>query len=150
MLPDSNTNERLSHGAVEFTIDQNPGNALFAEINNSAAIYFDFNDPIITNTTKHTNGIPLPIVRVKEPEATQLLDISPNPATHAIQVRGDVFAEGALVNWQIMNELGQVVKSGKNAQYPLNLNTVGLPSGMYRIYVQDEKVAAYGKFIRSH
>jgi uncharacterized repeat protein (TIGR01451 family) len=150
MLPDSNTNERLSHGAVEFTIDQAPGNALFAEIYNSAAIYFDFNDPIITNTTKHTNGIPLPTVRVKEPEATQLLDISPNPATHAIQVRGDVFAEGELVNWQIMNELGQVVKSGKNAQYPLNLNTVGLPSGMYRIYVQDEKVTAYGKFIRSH
>jgi hypothetical protein len=56
MLPDSNVNEPASHGFVKFRISQRPGNPLGAVIENSAAIYFDFNAPIITNTTFHTIG----------------------------------------------------------------------------------------------
>ena len=54
MLPDSNVNEPLSHGYVKFSIAQKPGLPLPTVIENSAAIYFDFNAPIITNTTWHT------------------------------------------------------------------------------------------------
>lgn len=53
MLPDSNVNEAGSHGFVSFTVDQNPNLADDVEINNTANIYFDFNEPIITNTTSH-------------------------------------------------------------------------------------------------
>jgi uncharacterized repeat protein (TIGR01451 family) len=56
MLPDSNVNEPLSHGFVKFSVDQFPNLPLGTVINNSAAIYFDFNDPIITNVVFHTIG----------------------------------------------------------------------------------------------
>ncbi len=54
MLPDSTTNEPESHGFVVFTVEQNPDLAEGIVLSNSAAIYFDFNDPIITNTSVHT------------------------------------------------------------------------------------------------
>lgn len=50
-LPDSNTNEPLSHGFVKFMIRHRDDVPLETVIENKAAIYFDFNEPIITNTT---------------------------------------------------------------------------------------------------
>jgi len=54
MLPDSNTNEVASHGFVKFKLAQIDDNPLGIIIENTAGIYFDFNDPVITNTTMHT------------------------------------------------------------------------------------------------
>ncbi len=50
LLPDSNINEPASHGFVKFKIRQKPGLPNGTVINNNAAIYFDYNAPIITNT----------------------------------------------------------------------------------------------------
>ncbi len=54
MLPDSNVNEMASHGFVNFTASQMAGNTNGTVINNQAAIYFDFNSPVYTNTYTHT------------------------------------------------------------------------------------------------
>ncbi|MEL6142904.1 MAG: T9SS type A sorting domain-containing protein, partial [Bacteroidota bacterium] len=54
MLPDSNINESLSHGFVTFEIDFHPGVADFTRVENTAAIFFDFNSPVITNTVTNT------------------------------------------------------------------------------------------------
>jgi len=54
MLPDSVSNEPESHGLVSFTIRPEAGLPLLTELNNTAAIYFDNNPPIITNTTWST------------------------------------------------------------------------------------------------
>ncbi|HFC00483.1 MAG TPA: hypothetical protein ENJ53_06720, partial [Phaeodactylibacter sp.] len=48
MLPDSSTNLEASNGFVKFKIAQHPNNLLGTLIENSAAIYFDFNAPVIT------------------------------------------------------------------------------------------------------
>lgn len=56
MLVDSNANEPLSHGFFRYRIAQQPNNALGSVIYNQAAIYFDYNSPIFTNTTFHTIG----------------------------------------------------------------------------------------------
>jgi uncharacterized repeat protein (TIGR01451 family) len=50
LLPDSNTNEPLSHGFVSFKIKPQTTVAVNTTIPNSAAIYFDYNAPVITNT----------------------------------------------------------------------------------------------------
>lgn len=50
LLPDSTTNEELSHGWVEYTINRLIGLPIGTEIDNTAHIYFDFNAPIVTNT----------------------------------------------------------------------------------------------------
>jgi uncharacterized repeat protein (TIGR01451 family) len=53
-LPDSSSNEPESHGFATFQVKQVPNLATGTEINNEVGIYFDLNDPIITNTTLHT------------------------------------------------------------------------------------------------
>ena len=50
LLPDSNVNEPESHGFVKFKVQQLSGNTDGTLIENRAAIYFDFNAPVITNT----------------------------------------------------------------------------------------------------
>lgn len=60
-LPDSTTNFVESNGFVKFKINQIKGNLPGTKIRNRAGIYFDFNDPIITNTTLHTIRKPLRI-----------------------------------------------------------------------------------------
>lgn len=57
-LPDSFSNEPESHGYVTYSVNTNSGLTLGTEIFNSAAIYFDFNAPIITNATQHTVYLP--------------------------------------------------------------------------------------------
>jgi uncharacterized repeat protein (TIGR01451 family) len=50
MLPDSNVNEFASHGYVRFKVK--PVNSLVVgnTVTNKAAIYFDYNSPVMTNT----------------------------------------------------------------------------------------------------
>jgi uncharacterized repeat protein (TIGR01451 family) len=52
LLPDSNVNERASHGFIRFKLKPQNGLKVGDNINNKAAIYFDYNKPIITNTAQ--------------------------------------------------------------------------------------------------
>ncbi|MCC6725541.1 MAG: T9SS type A sorting domain-containing protein, partial [Saprospiraceae bacterium] len=82
LLPDSNVNEPLSHGFVKFRIAQRPNLPWGTVIHNSAAIYFDFNAPVITNTTTHlvdTNFIEISDI-ITLPENLGRLLVYPNPA----------------------------------------------------------------------
>ncbi len=52
MLPDSNVNELASHGYIKYRIKHKADQSnLFTTVNNTAKIFFDFNPPIVTNTT---------------------------------------------------------------------------------------------------
>lgn len=80
MLPDSNVNEPASHGFVEFKISQKENLPLGTVIKNKAAIYFDYNDPIITNETFHTLGENFITVSTQRPiEEDYSLLVKPNP-----------------------------------------------------------------------
>ncbi|MBK7936062.1 MAG: SprB repeat-containing protein [Lewinellaceae bacterium] len=57
-LPDSNINEVASHGYVKYKIAQQPDLPDGTVIENTAAIYFDENEPVFTNTAFHTIGYP--------------------------------------------------------------------------------------------
>jgi len=53
-LVDSITNEPASHGFLRFRIHSKSGLPVGTTIDNSAAIYFDFNEPVATNTVQLT------------------------------------------------------------------------------------------------
>lgn len=57
LLPDSTTNEPESHGFIQYRIK--PKNTLVTgdSIKNTAYIYFDYNDPVVTNTVNTVVGI---------------------------------------------------------------------------------------------
>ena len=58
LLVDSMTNEAESHGFLKFHIAQNADNPEGELIENEAAIYFDYNQPVITNPVFNTIGLP--------------------------------------------------------------------------------------------
>jgi uncharacterized repeat protein (TIGR01451 family) len=80
LLVDSNTNEPLSHGYVKYSIKPNAGLINVTAIQNTAHIYFDFNDPVSTNTTLNTlvYSIPTAIPEIL-PNAKGIVTVIPNP-----------------------------------------------------------------------
>ena len=110
-LPDSSANEPASHGFVQFSIDQMPGNPLGEVIENRAAIYFDYNVPVITNETFHTIGEDFIAdtdgVFTIPWQAKKLL-VSPNPADGQVRVRleGIDGVEGQL---RVYDQTGRLV-----------------------------------------
>lgn len=85
LLPDSNTNEPASHGYVKYKIKPVSTMNIGDEILNTAYIYFDFNAPIITNTT--TTELTT-INTVAATNQSKNIQVFPNPATNEIvQIR---------------------------------------------------------------
>lgn len=82
-LVDSTTNEVNSHGFIQFKINQKRNNPIGTIIENYADIYFDFNDPIRTNTTFHMIDEDFIKSLTSSDINVQLEDVSmyPNPAT---------------------------------------------------------------------
>ena len=83
LLPDSNTNEPLSHGLVNFRIKPILPLQLGQEITNAADIYFDFNPPIRTPdaTVMVTDG-----TGVRPEAAPEMLTVFPVPAKQVLTV----------------------------------------------------------------
>ena len=77
MLPDSNINEPLSHGFFLYDIHTKPDLPYFTSFENSAAIYFDFNEPVITNTVVNTLTMPVGVAVI--PEKNLAVNVQPNP-----------------------------------------------------------------------
>ncbi len=149
MLPDSFVNEPASNGWIEFEISQNVDVPLETLIENSAGIYFDFNDPIITNTTFHRVGDDfLPItVETKEviPENFELI-LSPNPVRRgtAVFIEGNFNQNSA---YNIFRIDGQQIDSGRTNNGQVHLSEK-LIAGVYLLKLTNaEGQIEVGRFV---
>lgn len=106
-LPDSNTNEPASHGFISYRIKQKASNQIGDIILNTAAIYFDFNLPVFTNTTKNTLAIPEGINTISTFDNIQ---IYPNPTQDIISISLQSKMKSNYT-FDVLNTLGQVLKS---------------------------------------
>ena len=87
MLPDSNVNLAASQGVINFTIDHAAGLERGDYITNQAAIYFDFNEPVITNVSSHRIAVEgLPTTAVYDPRRVAV-GVFPNPTGGQLNVR---------------------------------------------------------------
>lgn len=144
-LVDSFTNEPASNGFVSFKMAQLPDNAIGTLINNSAAIYFDFNPPVITNETSHEVGYVIGTVTLtKEPgkTAANIPVVFPNPAypSAMLQLKG-VGIENAA--WRLFDGAGRHLSSGQLDGTRLRLPQTGLTKGMLWLEVRAQSGQAY-------
>jgi hypothetical protein len=144
LLPDSSTNLEGSNGFFKFSVAQRPDNPDGTRIENSAAIYFDFNEPIITNTVFHTIGTHFVMVSVSDLPDAMALHAYPNPArgsvTFEIPETGGQFA--------LSNNLGQTLRSVAADQSLLRVDCAGLAPGVYIYrYQQPNGKAFAGKLL---
>ncbi len=152
LLVDSNTNEPLSHGFIQFTIDQKANNSLGTIINNEAAIYFDFNAPIFTNTTLHTIGenfIQVVVISVDELEEQPIaVQVIPNPFRDQAIIQVDGLTPTQPLDLQVYNMMGQEVTNLQSNSHQFVLQRGRLEAGVYVFRVVEGGVLkATGKVI---
>ncbi len=143
MLLDSNLNEPASHGYVKFRIKHRPNIPLSTDIHNRAAIYFDYNPPIFTNTTQHRIGEIFLLESTSEPGFEHLnLTVKPNPmkgqATIAVQGSDDLNELQAT----LFDALGRPVVNLVKTYDGFLLDRSGLPGGIYYVRVVGKNGAA--------
>ena len=96
MLPDSNTNEPLSHGYLVYIIKPKTNLVVGNVIKNKAAIYFDYNLPVITNTEKTEV--------VAEVYPLKLVNFSARKSHSSYSLNGEGSSQ-VLLNWTTANEV---------------------------------------------
>lgn len=135
-LPDSGSNYLGSMGAITYGIRQKKDLAPGTEMTNTAAIYFDYNDPIITNTTLNTINIPTSIADVAVAEA--FAQVYPNPANTALTVKMNDNSAFAVA---IYDMLGRVVMTQNSAKGTLTIDTTPLSEGLYIVRIANQQGA---------
>jgi len=145
MLPDSHVNQIASNGFFKFRVKQKADNPDGTLLENKAAIYFDFNAPIITNLVYHTIGTHfVQSVGVDAAQKQSDVKIYPNPAGDQLFVEIPS-GTGFLT---LRNSQGQLVRSQVITQKITRIERKELSAGLYFFTIQDGgKSAIDGKLI---
>lgn len=151
-LPGQEENEPESHGYVSFTLPVEEGLPDYTILENRAAIYFDYNAPIITNTATITissevetdSGI---ITDVKEVNTMgSAFKIYPNPVSEKLYIElSDAVQLPATM--KLINTAGQEVR-----QYSINfanvvIDKLDLPFGLYHYILITNSASHQGNLL---
>lgn len=130
-LPAEMHDEPSSHGMVTYTIKTKKGLPLGTQFKNSAAIYFDFNEPVITNTTVNTLGE----LSVDDVVTTGKGNVSvyPNPTHDIFSVR---IHEGSYQYIKVINTLGQVYYAERLTGDETSVDMGAATPGIYFVILQ--------------
>jgi len=151
LLPDSTTNELASHGFFKYKIKQQPDLPIGTMIYNEAGIYFDFNEPIITNETFHEVAEPFISVLVTTNDLTTnniKLNAFPNPFGELTTFEIENLPAGR-TEFILYDNLGRLIRKeqvvdGDRFQFYRK----GLPSGLYFYeFQQNGRRIANGKML---
>lgn len=128
LVPQSQS-EELSQGFIHFKIKPNAGYQVNDIIPNTASIYFDYNDPIITNTflTKFVQTLNFEEIPVNE------FVVYPNPATTTIQIQS---SKANIASVEIYDVNGRLVVKVFDQQPILNVNIEALQKGIYLMQIK--------------
>ncbi len=148
MLADSNINEPLSHGFVKFKLAQHLDLPDGTVITNDAAIYFDFNEPVITNETFHTIGeefITVNVQRIFLPDMQ--VNVFPNPTAGAatFELQGRSFRQ---LQFKLYDMAGRQLRNEMHDSSTFSFDATGLGYGMYLYKIEgDGQLIGSGKLV---
>ncbi len=135
MLPDSNINLIGSNGFVNYYITQNPGHVNGTVIENYGDIYFDFNDPVRTNTTYHE--VDDGFVGTSDASFDLRFTLSPNPARDLIQLNidEDLWTGGKV---RIVDLQGKLLNAQRVDSKVLEIDLDGISAGIYLMHLEGD------------
>ncbi len=130
-LPDSGTDMTGSNGYIVFRIKINPGTPIGTEITNTAAIYFDLNDPVMTNKT--INTLSTITGTIEEENINGMLNLSPNPASDECRIRLSGITGPATIGIFDMSGKMIVARAVQAGSDELNISIKTFPEGIYLV-----------------
>jgi hypothetical protein len=143
-LADSTSDEPNSHGWITYHIAAKSMLPNMTPIQNTAGIYFDFNAPVITNSTLNTIYDPS---GVGEITAGNGISIFPVPADQYVQIS----TTGKAVSEIVLTDIsGRVIRSEQLTGTTGKLFTGDLADGVYLISVRSEGNVVTEKIVVSH
>ena len=140
-LVDSTANEPLSHGFFRYSIRQTPNNPAGTVINNRAAIYFDYNPPIITNTTFHTiseDFVTIILTTEKRYQEEVEVTVYPNPFQEGttLAVEGQEYESLTLHVYDVSGRVVQTLQATNSSV--IKINRQHLAQGVYLYTLQGD------------
>jgi hypothetical protein len=146
MLPDSNSNEPGSHGYIQYRIKRTNNNTPGTQIKNTAYIYFDFNEPVVTNTAINTIET---ITGIKSSFNTNdEWNVFPNPSTGILYIvnSSSVKEESQI---QVINSIGQTVLEETITSNYKNIDLSKLNNGVYFVKIISDKQSVIKRVVLS-
>jgi hypothetical protein len=134
-LPDSGSNQKESNGYIKYSVKCKPTIADNTLVTNKASIYFDFNTPVITNTTTSKAVQVLSSIQNNSKDIDVL--IYPNPILNQKLIIKS--KEGIIKELEIFALDGKLMMSKKldGFQNEIDLNMIS--NGLYFIKIQTSK-----------
>ncbi|MBL7828684.1 MAG: T9SS type A sorting domain-containing protein [Saprospiraceae bacterium] len=141
-LPDSTSDYAGSIGSIQYEIDLKPGVALGTEIKKQAAIYFDFNTPVITNQNV--------LEVVNSSKVAQLLPgnqiiLFPNPAGAFVGFYSDGTSDV-----KVFDSFGRLMHTGQFENGLQQISSIDWPSGVYFVQMETQGTLKTGKVVVQH
>ena len=146
MLVDSTVNVDSSQGYIQYRIKPKTGLGVLTQIYNTAYIYFDYNEAVITNTT----------INAFRPYTTEIVDdagiadgvnIYPNPASEFVNINFTSTSKN--VSIKIYDATGRLVKNMENVKSGENTIALNeLENGLYLLNLQDGSDSITKRFIK--
>jgi uncharacterized repeat protein (TIGR01451 family) len=129
LLPDSGASETNSHGFFTFSVKLKPDLPAGTAIPNRAHIFFDYNDPVATNTVVSildpTMGVEMPAA------APSVLSIYPNPAHQSATIGAELRTGSSVTLRNLLGETLRIYRYTGNGVMTIDLRE--LPAGTYLV-----------------
>ncbi|MFZ1331196.1 MAG: T9SS type A sorting domain-containing protein [Flavobacteriales bacterium] len=143
LLPDSNANEAASHGFVSFRIKPVEPVQVGSTLENSANIYFDFNDPIITEPSvlvaEFSTGMQ------EQAQGQGQVRLLPNPVEDQLTVS----SSGIIGLIRIISADGREVVRWNSGGGSASIDVKELKSGAYLLIAElNNGTSAHARFIK--
>lgn len=142
LLPDSGANQLASNGFVSYSIKVKSGTPIGTHITNKAYIFFDSNQPIITNATDNVIVAP---TAINELTLQDEISVYPNPAFDNVTVK----TNQPITSIKVLNLMGELVyNSTGNMKMEAIIPLHNFAKGVYSIIIESKNKTVAKKVIK--
>ena len=149
-LPDSSAGQEASQGFVKFRVSQQPDLPAGTVIRNTAAIYFDQNNPVLTNETLHTVGKDFILLDAPAPAGPGIrVSVAPNPTNSRVRFTREGGAGTGDLSLRLFTAFGREVLQTPFTGQSLDLDMRSFAAGIYFYELWDNgRRLARGKVVK--